>query len=68
MSYLGPSVTTTSFLNPGYRIYTIDGDYEESTWQILDFETKFMNLTEANLYGNPKWTLEYSAKVFKPVF
>ena len=64
VSFLGPSVTTTSFLNPGYRIYTVDGAYDESTWQVLDFETKFMNLTEANMYGSPKWKLEYSAKVY----
>lgn len=30
--YVPGSVTTFSNLNPGYRIYTIDGFYENSTW------------------------------------
>ena len=63
IAYLGPSVTPESFLNPGYRIYTVDGNYKGSTWQILDYDTMFLNLTEANLYGTPKWRVEYSAKV-----
>lgn len=35
VSYIGPSVTTyvgDKGLNPGYRIYTVDGDYANSTW------------------------------------
>ena len=28
---MGPSVTTYSNYNMGYRIYTIDGDYAETT-------------------------------------
>ena len=29
--FIGPSVTTYTGLNPGYRVYTIDGDYNKST-------------------------------------
>ena len=32
MSYIGGSVTTYSYTNPGYRIYTIDGNYNGSSW------------------------------------
>lgn len=32
LSYLGPSVTPYQGLNPGYRIYTIDGNYANSSW------------------------------------
>ena len=63
VAYLGPSVTTLAYLNPGYKIYTVDGHYKNSSWQILDFETKYLNLTEANLYNVTKWRSEYSAKV-----
>ncbi|GAV05396.1 hypothetical protein RvY_15537 [Ramazzottius varieornatus] len=63
VSYLGPSVTPYQGFNPGYRIYTIDGNYEESEWVPLDHETFVANLTEANESGTPpKWYREYSAK------
>lgn len=63
ISYLGPSVTTKSYLNPGYRIYEVDGDYDGSSWYVLDHYTKIFNLTEANLLNYPKYSQEYSAKV-----
>lgn len=62
IAYLGPSVTTTSYLNPGYRVYIVDGDYENSTFTILNHYNVFLNLTEANLFKHAKWRLEYSAK------
>lgn len=30
IAYIGPSVTSYYKLNPGYRIYTIEGDYANS--------------------------------------
>ena len=63
VAYLANSVTTFANLNPGYRIYTIDGEYPGTSWQVLDFETYIMNLTEANASGQATWKLEYSAKV-----
>lgn len=64
VAYISGSVTTYSYLNPSYRIYTVDGNYPQSSYQVLDHETYFMNLTEANLLGKPDWKKEYSAKVF----
>lgn len=63
ISYISGSVTTYSYLNPNYRIYTIDGAYKNSTYQVLDHENFYMNLTDANLTMKPKWQKEYSAKV-----
>uniref|UniRef100_A0A914VR59 Sphingomyelin phosphodiesterase n=1 Tax=Plectus sambesii TaxID=2011161 RepID=A0A914VR59_9BILA len=60
--YVAPSVTTFVGLNPSYRIYTIDGAHEGSTYEILDHETWFMNLTVANQIGHPHWKLLYRAK------
>lgn len=57
------STTTYSYLNPSFRIYTVDGLYQNTSWQILDYETKILNITEANLSNNPKWKLEYSPKI-----
>ncbi|XP_055336532.1 sphingomyelin phosphodiesterase-like [Paramacrobiotus metropolitanus] len=63
LGYLGPSVTPYVGFNPSYRIYTIDGNYANSSWIVLDHETYIVNLTEANLpNGTPKWVKEYSAK------
>lgn len=31
IAYLGPSVSPYYDLNPGYRIYYIDGDHDKST-------------------------------------
>ncbi|XP_019863913.1 PREDICTED: sphingomyelin phosphodiesterase-like [Amphimedon queenslandica] len=60
--YLGPSVTTYSYQNAGYRIYTVDGNYNESSRQVLDHDTYILNITDANLTNKPKWIHEYSAK------
>ncbi|KAL0267657.1 UNVERIFIED_CONTAM: hypothetical protein PYX00_009860 [Menopon gallinae] len=62
VAYLAPSVTTYTYLNPGYRIYYIDGDYEGSSRTVLDHDTWFMDMEEANAKGTPTWAKLYSAK------
>lgn len=62
VAYLGPSVTTFSYLNPSYRIYEIDGNHKSASWQITDYTTMYLNLTEANIFNQTKWKKEYSAK------
>ncbi|XP_055862676.1 sphingomyelin phosphodiesterase-like isoform X2 [Biomphalaria glabrata] len=60
--FVSPSVTTYSFNNPIYRIYTMDGNYTGSSWAVLDYNNFYMNLTEANAKGNPQWIFEYNPK------
>lgn len=62
VAYIGSSTTPYSNVNPSYKIYTADGDRPESTRLVLDGETYFMNLTEANLFGVPRWKKLYSYK------
>lgn len=62
VAYIGSSTTPYSLMNPSYKIYTADGNHNETTRMILDGETYYMNLTEANLNDNPQWTLLYSYK------
>lgn len=62
IAYIGPSVTPYYDLNPGYRIYYVDGDREHSTRLVLDHETWIMSLREANLYDYPIWYKLYSAR------
>lgn len=69
VAFVAPSVTTYVNLNPGYRVYIVDGNYSNSSRMVLDHETFILNLTEANHspevpWGhdpNPKWTLLYRA-------
>uniref|UniRef100_A0A914VBV9 Sphingomyelin phosphodiesterase n=1 Tax=Plectus sambesii TaxID=2011161 RepID=A0A914VBV9_9BILA len=61
--FSAPSLTTYSDYQPAYRVCTIDGNYPGSSFQILDFEEWFLNLTEANANpSNPTWQKLYSAK------
>ncbi|CAM4785122.1 unnamed protein product [Rotaria magnacalcarata] len=62
MMYIGPSLTTESFLNPGYRIFSMDGDYPGSSYWVLDHRTVIMNLTAANMYNTTIFVDEYNAR------
>ncbi|CAF1448185.1 unnamed protein product, partial [Adineta steineri] len=62
MAYIAPSLTTESFLNPGYRIYTLDGEYPQSSYWVLDHRTVIMNLTATNLYNRTILLNEYTAR------
>ncbi|XP_036450218.1 sphingomyelin phosphodiesterase [Colossoma macropomum] len=72
VAYIAPSVTTYINLNPGYRVYYVDGNYPGSSRLVLDHETFILNLTLANGYedvsgrlskpvSDPAWTLLYRA-------
>ncbi|CAF4526826.1 unnamed protein product, partial [Rotaria magnacalcarata] len=62
MAYIGPSLTTYSYLNPGYRVYRIDGDYQGSSFWALDYHTVIMNLTASNKYNQTIFLKEYEAR------
>ncbi|ODM96222.1 Sphingomyelin phosphodiesterase [Orchesella cincta] len=62
--WIGASLTPYTNLNPGYKIFTIDGARgAESTWNIIDHETWIYNLTDANLNPHlpPRWYKLYQA-------
>lgn len=56
---ISPSITSYSQTNPAYRIYTID----DKTFEIIEHETYFFNLTDTNTGGKvkPEWKLEYKS-------
>ncbi|XP_061485259.1 sphingomyelin phosphodiesterase [Rhineura floridana] len=63
IAFVAPSVTTYINLNPGYRIYHVDGVYPKSSYMVLDHETFILNLTLANLPGaEPQWQRLYGAR------
>ena len=55
-------MTTYSNLNPGYRVFTIDGDYSGSSYWALDHRTVIMNLTESNIQNRTIFLDEYNAR------
>ncbi|KAL5287221.1 SMPD1 family protein [Megaselia abdita] len=62
IGYIGPSVSPYYDLNPGYRIYYVDGDHDLSTRMVVDHESWIMNLKEANLYDYPIWYKLYTTR------
>lgn len=55
--FIGPSLTPFTENNPAYRVYHMN-----QQGYLLDHETFFFNLTEANQAGGePRWQREYSA-------
>ncbi|TKR96369.1 hypothetical protein L596_010399 [Steinernema carpocapsae] len=60
--YQAPSVTTYENLNPGYRIYKIEGDFEGSQYRVLDFNNYFLNLSKTQDSDKPQWEQLYSAR------
>ncbi|RCN32059.1 Ser/Thr phosphatase family protein [Ancylostoma caninum] len=60
--YSAPSVTTYSEYFPAYRVYKLDGAYRGSSYQVIDFEEWYLNLTEANANPkNPQWKQLYAS-------
>ncbi|NXX49858.1 ASM phosphodiesterase, partial [Tricholaema leucomelas] len=63
VAFLAPSATTYIGLNPGYRIYTVAGQYPGSTRAVLDHATFILNLTESRGPPEPpSWQLLYRAR------
>lgn len=64
VGFIGPSLTTFIDLNPSFRIYNID---PSRGFMPTDFETYYVNLTEANLDNTkePDW---YSAGLMSQMF
>lgn len=61
--FVAPAVTSRDKTNPVYRIYTVDGDYEGSSWAVLDYTNYFLNLTQANLQERATWAYGYNPKI-----
>lgn len=62
IAYIGPSVTPYQDVNPGYRIYYVDGDHPKTTRMVTDHESWVMDLKDANLYDSPAWFKLYNVR------
>ncbi|KAF9399088.1 hypothetical protein BGX21_006794 [Mortierella sp. AD011] len=61
-SWIGPSVTPYTNVNPGFRVYKVDS----KSWNIFDSQTYIADLDQATSWDtkgtSPNWHLEYSAR------
>jgi len=63
-AWVGASLTPFTDLNPGYKIFTVDGARGvDSSWDVVEHETWIYNLTEANTNPAipPRWFRLYKA-------
>lgn len=64
--FVSPSLTTFAGghgVNPAYRMYTVQGVYDQSDFSVIDATTYSMDMAKANIAGNmPEWKIEYSAR------
>lgn len=59
VAFIAPSATPFTDHNPAFRVFYLDA----ATFELLDYDQFFMNLTAANAapHAPPTWALEYSA-------
>jgi len=62
IAYIAPSVTTFNYMNPGFRTYDIDGGNEDSTWNVVNHDTYYADISQTDDTHPPQWTHEYNAK------
>lgn len=65
IAFISPSVSTYTWLNPGYRLYTVDSGHEAESYRVLDTETFVFDLSTANKLGRgsePVWYKLYSGR------
>jgi len=62
VAYVGPCLSTSDAFWPAFRIYTIDGNYQGSSYRVLDHETYVLDIDKANAEDDLTLALEYKAK------
>lgn len=62
VGFVAQSQTPYEKMNPGYKVYIIDGGRENATYTVLDHENWYFDLDQANTDGAPTFEVLYSAK------
>jgi len=62
IGYVAQSQTSYSYLNPGYKVYYVDGARTDKTYGVVDHENWIMDLEQSNLDMTPHFQLLYTAK------
>ena len=55
------SVTPRSDLNPGFKLYSVDGGYKGCSWGVLDYTSYIMDLMQVDRDDKPVWNVQYKA-------
>lgn len=51
-----------------FKFWQVDGLYQNTSFQVLNHDSYFMNLTDANAKKSIEWVKEYNAKVSKNIY
>ncbi|KAI9834412.1 MAG: hypothetical protein M1819_003023 [Sarea resinae] len=63
VGYIGPSITPLTGNNAGWQLYTIDS----KTFEVVDIQTYFANVSASNTWTTPVWEFEYDTRsVYDP--
>ena len=55
------SVTPLTDLNPGFKIYSVDGAYKGCSWGVLDYTSYYMDIMKVDKDDTPVWNVQYKA-------
>jgi hypothetical protein len=58
VGFIGPSITPYIGNNAGWRMYQVDA----KTFSVVNFQTYYANVSEANSWTTPEWRFEYDAR------
>jgi sphingomyelin phosphodiesterase len=58
VGFIGPSITPLTGNNAGWRLYQVDS----KTFEVVNFQTYFANVSAANSWTTPVWEFEYDAR------
>jgi len=61
VSYINPSMTTYSGVNPSFRLYTTDAE----TGYMLDITKYYVDIEQANRLGYPEWNISYMSSTYQ---
>ncbi|KAL7639245.1 UNVERIFIED_CONTAM: hypothetical protein RMT77_009733 [Armadillidium vulgare] len=62
VAYIAQSQTTFVDLNPGFKIYTIEGDFNGTRYRVIDHENWYLDLDQSNSINDSVILPLYSAK------
>ena len=58
VAFIGPSITPLTGNNAGWQLYQVDS----ATFEVVNVQTYFANVSESNTWTAPVWRFEYDAR------
>ena len=64
VAFVGPSIVPITGNNAGWRVYQVDA----KTFNVLDHQTYFANISQSHYWTDPVWNFEYDARtIYDPL-